>query len=32
MEVKGLTPESDKHLISPNSINPESNIKAMKIN
>ena len=26
-----LTPEHDKHLISPNSISPESNVKVMRI-
>ena len=26
-----LTPKSDKHLISPNSITPESHIKVMRI-
>ena len=29
--VKGLIPESDKHLISPFNITPQSNIKVMTI-
>ena len=31
MRVKGLTPKSDKYLISPNSITPKLNIKFMRI-